>query len=81
MQQCSASRNSPAKDVADAIRRLHLENSSKVFVESNAFWDQTRPGSNYEWPRNVVGDTILRNLYALTYPNAPAGTGARAPAV
>jgi tryptophan 2-monooxygenase len=65
-----------SETVADAVRRLHLENSSKVFVESGAFWDQSRPGSNYNWPRNVVGDTILRNLYALTYPGAPAQTGA-----
>jgi len=65
-----------AEATADAVRRLHLENSSKVFVESKAFWDQPCPGSNHNWPRNVVGDTILRNFYALTYPDAPKGTGA-----
>jgi tryptophan 2-monooxygenase len=65
-----------SETIADAIRRLHLENSSKVFAESGAFWEEMRPGSNYEWPRNVVGDTILRNLYALTYPGAPQSTGA-----
>jgi tryptophan 2-monooxygenase len=65
-----------SENVADAIRRLHLEDSSKVFVESTDFWNQQRPGSEVNWPRNVVGDTILRNLYALTYPDAPDGTGA-----
>ncbi|HEX2201746.1 MAG TPA: NAD(P)/FAD-dependent oxidoreductase [Longimicrobium sp.] len=64
-----------AEPVADAVRRLHLENSSKVFVETSAFWDQPSPGGQ-DWPRNVVGDTILRNFYTLVYPQAPAGTGA-----
>lgn len=64
-----------ALPVADAVRRLHLEDSSKVFVESKDFWNQPRPGGG-NWPRNVVGDTILRNLYALTYPDTPPGTGA-----
>ena len=59
-----------AETTADAIRRLHLENSSKVFAETSAFW------SSGEWPRNVVGDTILRNFYTLTYPDAPTDTGA-----
>lgn len=61
--------------VADAVRRLHLENSSKVFAETSAFWNQPA-GDGLNWPRNVVGDTILRNFYTLTYPNAPADTGA-----
>jgi tryptophan 2-monooxygenase len=64
-----------AEDAADAVRRLHMENSSKVFVETSAFWDQTGEGG-VSWPRNVVGDTILRNFYTLTYPDAPSGTGA-----
>ncbi|HEY0044165.1 MAG TPA: NAD(P)/FAD-dependent oxidoreductase [Allosphingosinicella sp.] len=64
-----------AESTADAIRRVHLENSSKVFVETSAFWTQANPHGEL-WPRNVVGDTILRNLYALTYPNAPADSGA-----
>lgn len=62
-----------AKPVADAVRRLHLANSSKVFVETSAFWEEQQPGTNHNWPRNVVGDTILRNLYALSYPGAPGG--------
>ncbi|HSU14784.1 NAD(P)/FAD-dependent oxidoreductase [Longimicrobium sp.] len=65
-----------AEPVATAVRRVHLENSSKVFVESAAFWDQPQPGTNHDWPRNVVGDTILRNFYALTYPQATPDTGA-----
>jgi len=65
-----------AETTANAVRRLHLEDSSKVFVESQAFWDQPCPGTTHNWPRNVVGDTILRNFYALTYPSAPQGTGA-----
>lgn len=65
-----------AESVADAVRRLHLEDSSKVFVECSDFWNDQRPGSDQTWPRNVVGDTILRNLYALTYPAAPEHTGA-----
>jgi tryptophan 2-monooxygenase len=60
---------------ADAIRRVHLEDSSKVFVETSAFWTQASPDGQL-WPRNVVGDTILRNLYALTYPDAPVNSGA-----
>jgi tryptophan 2-monooxygenase len=64
-----------AEPVADAIRRVHLEDSSKVFVETSDFWNES-DGAGQNWPRNVVGDTILRNLYALTYPDAPAGTGA-----
>jgi tryptophan 2-monooxygenase len=63
-----------AEPVADAVRRLHLANSSKVFVESADFWDQPQPGTNHNWPRNVVGDTLLRNLYALTYPDVPGGS-------
>lgn len=63
-----------AETVADSIRRLHLENSSKVFVETSAFWDQQSP-SGQDWPRNVVTDTILRNLYTLIYPDTPASTG------
>lgn len=65
-----------AEPVADAVRRLHLENSSKMFVETSAFWDQPSGSGGLNWPRNVVGDTILRNFYTLTYPSAPAGTGA-----
>jgi len=64
-----------AEDAADAVRRLHMENSSKVFVETSAFWEQSG-GGDLDWPRNVVGDTILRNFYTLTYPDAPSGTGA-----
>jgi tryptophan 2-monooxygenase len=64
-----------AESTADAVRRLHLENSSKVFVETEAFWNQTTDTGAY-WPRNVVGDTILRNFYTLTYPDAPTDTGA-----
>lgn len=64
-----------AQPVADAVRRVHLENSSKVFVETRAFWDDPQPGTTHNWPRNVVGDTILRNLYTLTYPDAEPGTG------
>jgi tryptophan 2-monooxygenase len=52
-----------------------MECSSKVFVQSRAFWDEASTEAG-RWPRNVVGDTILRNLYTLTYPDAPAGTGA-----
>lgn len=63
-----------AEPAADAVRRLHLENSSKVFVETSAFWDEQGPGGQ-SWPRNVVGDTILRNFYTLVYPQAPGGTG------
>lgn len=64
-----------AVPVADAVRRLHISNSSKVFVETRDFWSE--PASDGScWPRNVVSDTILRNLYVLTYPNAPPGTGA-----
>ncbi|HEX2189123.1 MAG TPA: NAD(P)/FAD-dependent oxidoreductase [Longimicrobiaceae bacterium] len=58
-----------AENVADAVRRLHLENSSKVFAETGKFWNRDT------WPRNVVGDTILRNLYTLDYPDAPAERG------
>lgn len=65
-----------AEPVADAVRRLHLENSSKVFVETSDFWNRREPGTRRTWPRNVVGDTVLRNLYTLTYPCAPANTGA-----
>lgn len=65
-----------AEPVADAVRRLHLENSSKMFVETQAFWDQPSGSGGLNWPRNVVGDTILRNFYTLTYPQAPAETGA-----
>ena len=66
-----------AEHVADAVRRVHLENSSKVFVETRAFWDEDEgPGHQPRWPRNVVGDTILRNFYTLTYPDAPKETGA-----
>ena len=64
-----------AEPVADALRRVHLENSSKVFVETSAFWNQMDPTTRLNWPRNVVGDTLLRNLYTLTYPNAPSDTG------
>ncbi|HEX5753045.1 MAG TPA: NAD(P)/FAD-dependent oxidoreductase [Archangium sp.] len=53
-------------DVTDALRRVHLEYSSKVFVETQRFWASAEP----QWPRNVVGDTLLRNLYTLDY-----GTG------
>jgi tryptophan 2-monooxygenase len=65
-----------AEPVADAVRRIHLENSSKMFVETSAFWDQPSSPGGLNWPRNVVGDTILRNFYTLTYPSAPADTGA-----
>ncbi|WPB76629.1 FAD-dependent oxidoreductase [Archangium violaceum] len=64
-----------AEPVADALRRVHLENSSKVFVETSAFWNQQDPATSLNWPRNVVGDTLLRNLYTLTYPKAPSDTG------
>lgn len=64
-----------SETVADAVRRVHLENSSKVFAETSAFWNQPA-GDGLNWPRNVVGDTILRNFYTLTYPDAPANTGA-----
>lgn len=64
-----------AESAADAVRRVHLECSSKVFVQTRAFWDQVSIEDG-RWPRNVVGDTILRNLYTLTYPDAPEGTGA-----
>jgi len=58
------------ESVADSVRRVHMECSSKVFVETKDFWTE-----GY-WPRNVVGDTILRNLYTLTYPDVDDGTGA-----
>lgn len=65
-----------SETVADAIRRVHLENSSKVFAETSAFWNQPSDVPGLNWPRNVVGDTILRNFYTLTYPDAPDQTGA-----
>lgn len=65
-----------AETVADAVRRVHMECSSKVFVETAAFWDKAAPPTLVRWPRNVVSDTILRNLYTLTYPDAVHGTGA-----
>jgi tryptophan 2-monooxygenase len=58
-----------AENVADAVRRVHIENSSKVFAEVEKFW------VGGILPRNVVGDTILRNLYTLDYPGAPADKG------
>lgn len=65
-----------AEPVADAVRRLHLENSSKVFVETSAFWNDPDPLTGSTYPRNVVGDTLLRNFYTLTYPTAPQDSGA-----
>ncbi|MBB4639382.1 flavin monoamine oxidase family protein [Longimicrobium terrae] len=65
-----------AEPVADSVRRLHLENSSKVFVETSAFWTGADPSTGSTWPRNVVGDTLLRNFYTLIYPQAAANTGA-----
>ena len=62
--------------VADAVRRLHMENSSKAFVETSSFWDGHDPSTGSTWPRNVVGDTLLRNFYTLTYPQARPNTGA-----
>lgn len=58
-----------AEPVADAVRRVHLESSSKVFAETAKFWE------GGEWPRNVVGDTILRNLYTLDYPDTLGDRG------
>ncbi|CAA9344293.1 MAG: hypothetical protein AVDCRST_MAG68-3250 [uncultured Gemmatimonadetes bacterium] len=62
--------------VADAVRRLHMENSSKAFVETSSFWERQDPATGSTFPRNVVGDTLLRNFYTLTYPQAPRNTGA-----
>ena len=65
-----------AEPVADAVRRVHMENSSKAFVETSSYWDGTDPSTGSTWPRNVVGDTLLRNFYTLTYPQAQPNTGA-----
>ncbi len=52
----------------DAIRNLHLMNSSKLFVTTTSkFWYAKNNSTGEDLPFNIQTDEVLRGLYCLNY--------------
>jgi len=53
----------------NGVRKLHLMNSSKMFICTEKFWKQ--PG--YTGPLNIQTDEMPRGIYTLDYPDCDYG--------
>jgi tryptophan 2-monooxygenase len=54
-------------DVGEAIDRIHVVSSTKLFLRTRKFWNDTR------FPRNILSDTKLPQLYTLDYGDPQSG--------
>jgi monoamine oxidase len=54
-------------DVGEAIDRVHVVSSTKLFLRTKKFWTNTR------FPRNILSDTKLPQLYTLDYGDPQSG--------
>jgi tryptophan 2-monooxygenase len=54
-------------DVGEAIDRIHVVSSTKLFLRTKKFWNDPR------FPRNILSDTKLPQLYTLDYGNPQSG--------
>ena len=53
----------------NGIRKLHLMNSSKMFICTEKFWTK----SSYKGPENIQTDEMPRGVYTLNYPDCDYG--------
>ena len=67
--QANASPNAYVVDdkVAEAIVRTHEISSTKLFLRTKKFWRQKDAQDNYIYPRNILSDTKLPQVYTLEY--------------
>jgi tryptophan 2-monooxygenase len=54
-------------DVGEAIDRIHVVSSTKLFLRTKKFWNDIR------FPRNILSDTKLPQLYTLDYGDPQSG--------
>ncbi|MGO4714537.1 flavin monoamine oxidase family protein [Bradyrhizobium sp. 2TAF24] len=54
-------------NVGEAINRIHVTSSTKLFLRTKKFWNNTR------FPRNILSDTKLPQLYTLDYGDPQSG--------
>lgn len=54
-------------NVGEAINRIHVTSSTKLFLRTKKFWTNTR------FPRNILSDTKLPQLYTLDYGDPQSG--------
>lgn len=60
--------------VKDAIKKLHLINSSKMFIRTGTkFWLDQDGKQNPKVPQNIQTDELVRGVYALDYPQIENG--------
>ena len=50
------------KNVSEAIRRVHMQQASKIFVRTKKFWE-----SQNNVPRVILSDTKIAQMYTLDY--------------
>ena len=62
-----ANQRTTSLDVGEAIDRIHVVSSTKLFLRTKKFWTDTR------FPRNILSDTKLPQLYTLDYGNPQSG--------
>ena len=56
-----------APQVSEAINRTHVISSTKLFLRTKKFWSDTK------YPRNILSDTKLPQLYTLDYGEPDSG--------
>lgn len=54
-------------DVGEAIDRVHVVSSTKLFLRTKKFWNDTR------FPRNILSDTKCPQVYTLDYGDQQSG--------
>jgi tryptophan 2-monooxygenase len=62
-----ANQRTTSLEVGEAIDRIHVVSSTKLFLRTKKFWTNTR------FPRNILSDTKLPQLYTLDYGNPQSG--------
>ncbi|KAH7098446.1 flavin-containing amine oxidoreductase-domain containing protein [Auriculariales sp. MPI-PUGE-AT-0066] len=58
------------KKVCAAIKTVHMTSSSKLFIRTKKFWKDQDPKT---FPRNILSDTKLPQLYTLDYDDPDYG--------
>jgi tryptophan 2-monooxygenase len=61
------SQRTTSVDVGEAIDRVHVVSSTKLFLRTKKFWNDPR------FPRNILSDTKLPQLYTLDYGDPQSG--------
>ncbi|OJD34054.1 tryptophan 2-monooxygenase [Diplodia corticola] len=60
-----------SNSVCEAINDIHMASSSKLFIRTAKFWERDPPDPNF--PRLILSDTKLPQLYTLDYGNRDYG--------